>query len=274
MLSGFSCVWFFATLWTVTHQVPLCMKSSRQEYRSGLPFPSPGDLPNPGIESTSLMSLALPGRFLTTSTTWEALPTLFVGVIPLSTFLGKGIEAWSSPFTAPSSHSMTEAGFALRWVCALICCSADLPFETHQAGSGWLFLNCQMNKALGNCLIVTVMPREQLLNRNKESQTAASWSNDLPFLGLASTSITWIKFESRAMFLLDPGSYLEYRKYLAIYRCHKLLTVCCGKQRMGPGRNLSIWSKAFHPFLAPVCTLVIFYKSRKNKFKQIFLKEA
>ena len=129
-----------------------------------------------------------------------------------------------------------------------------------------------MNEALGNCLAVTVTPGERLLNRNKESQTAASWSNDLPFLGLASTSITWIKFESRAMFLLDAGSYLEYRKYLAIYCCHKLLVVCCGKQRMAPSRNLSIWSKGFHPFLAPVCTLVIFYNSRKNKFKQKFFK--
>ena len=40
----------FATLWTVAHQGPLSMGFSRQEYCSGLPFPSPGDLPNPGIE--------------------------------------------------------------------------------------------------------------------------------------------------------------------------------------------------------------------------------
>ena len=40
----------FATPWTVAHQAPLSMGFSRQEYWSGLPFPSPGDLPNPGIE--------------------------------------------------------------------------------------------------------------------------------------------------------------------------------------------------------------------------------
>ena len=40
----------FVTLWTVAHQAPLSMGFSRQEYWSGLPFPSPGDLPNPGIE--------------------------------------------------------------------------------------------------------------------------------------------------------------------------------------------------------------------------------
>ena len=41
------------TLWTVAHQVPLSMGFSRQEHQSGLPFPSPGDLPNPGIKPTS-----------------------------------------------------------------------------------------------------------------------------------------------------------------------------------------------------------------------------
>ena len=49
------------------------MGFSRQEYCSGLPFPSPGDLPNPGIEPKSLMSPELVGRFFTTSATWEAI---------------------------------------------------------------------------------------------------------------------------------------------------------------------------------------------------------
>ena len=50
----------FATLWTVAHQVPLSMGFLRQEYWSGLPFPSPGDLPNPGIKP---LSSALAGGF-------------------------------------------------------------------------------------------------------------------------------------------------------------------------------------------------------------------
>ena len=45
------------------------MEFPRQEYWSGLPFPSPGDLPNPGIKPTSLVSLGLAGRFFTTSPT-------------------------------------------------------------------------------------------------------------------------------------------------------------------------------------------------------------
>ena len=46
-------VWLFATPWTAAHQAPPPMGFSRQEYWSGLPFPSPGDLPDPGIKSRS-----------------------------------------------------------------------------------------------------------------------------------------------------------------------------------------------------------------------------
>ena len=54
--SEVSHVWLFVTPWTVAHQVPPSMEFSRQEYWSRLPFPSPGDLPNPGIEPVSLVS--------------------------------------------------------------------------------------------------------------------------------------------------------------------------------------------------------------------------
>ena len=59
-------VQLFATLWTVACQAPLSMEFPRQEYWSGLPFPSPGDLPDPGIEPASLASLALAGGFFAT----------------------------------------------------------------------------------------------------------------------------------------------------------------------------------------------------------------
>ena len=58
--------------WTVAHQASLSMGFSRQEYWSGLSFPTPGDLLDPRIETASLASLALAGGFFTTSTTWEA----------------------------------------------------------------------------------------------------------------------------------------------------------------------------------------------------------
>ena len=57
---------------TVALQAPWLMGFSRQEYWSGLPFPSPGNLPNLGIEPTSPTSPALAGRFFTTHANWEA----------------------------------------------------------------------------------------------------------------------------------------------------------------------------------------------------------
>ena len=51
LLSCFSCVQVFVTPWTIACQVPLSMEFSRQEYWSGWPFPSPGDLPDPGIKT-------------------------------------------------------------------------------------------------------------------------------------------------------------------------------------------------------------------------------
>ena len=61
-VKSLSRVQLFATPWTVTHQAPLSMGFCRQEYWSGLPFPSPGDLPNPGIEprSPALQADSLP----------------------------------------------------------------------------------------------------------------------------------------------------------------------------------------------------------------------
>ena len=66
----FSRVWLCATLWTVARQAPLSIGFSRQDYWSVLPYPTPRDLLDPGIESTSLMSPALAGKFFTTSATY------------------------------------------------------------------------------------------------------------------------------------------------------------------------------------------------------------
>ena len=64
-----SCVWLLAAPRTVAHQAPLSMEFSRQEYWSGLPFPSLGYLPDPVVEPVSLASPAVAGRFFTVSTT-------------------------------------------------------------------------------------------------------------------------------------------------------------------------------------------------------------
>ena len=64
MLRHFTCVWFSVTLWTIVHQAPLSMGFTRQEYWSGLPCPPPKNVPDPGVEPTSLMSPALQVGFL------------------------------------------------------------------------------------------------------------------------------------------------------------------------------------------------------------------
>ena len=73
VLSCFSRVQLFVTLWTVACQAPQFMGFSRQEYWSQLPYPSPRDLSRSGIEPSSFKSPALADGFFTPKTTWEAL---------------------------------------------------------------------------------------------------------------------------------------------------------------------------------------------------------
>ena len=64
-------LWLFATPWTGACQASPAIEFSKQEYWSGLPFPSPGDHPDPRVEPLSLKSPALAGMFFTSSTTRE-----------------------------------------------------------------------------------------------------------------------------------------------------------------------------------------------------------
>ena len=70
--------WLFAILWTVACQAPLSMAFSRQKYWSGLPFPSTGALPDPGIEPMSSMSSSLAGRFFTTEPPGKPFSTILL----------------------------------------------------------------------------------------------------------------------------------------------------------------------------------------------------
>ena len=75
----------FATPWTIAHQAPLCLEFSRQGYWSGLPFPPPRDLPDPGIKPESPAFPALVGGFFTTQH-WKAL-ILYYSALSLLCFL-------------------------------------------------------------------------------------------------------------------------------------------------------------------------------------------
>ena len=95
------------TSWTVAHQAPLSMEFSRQEYWSGLPFPSPGDLPDTGIEpgSPTLQADALPSEIggVQKKTHWG---------MALMGFLGHGTFTAKSRKVLGKSGQVGPAGFA------------------------------------------------------------------------------------------------------------------------------------------------------------------
>ena len=93
MLSCFHCVQIWAILWTVACYTPLSMGFFRQEYWSGWPCPLSWDLPNPGIEPTSLMFPALAGGYFTTSATGEApVSTCLVKIYSMNDWMGEYLK--------------------------------------------------------------------------------------------------------------------------------------------------------------------------------------
>ena len=81
LLSHFSCVRLCATPETAAHQAPPSVGFFRQEHWSGLPFPSPRDLPDPGAEPASPVAPALAGRFLTTEPPGKPIRNTFAAQI-------------------------------------------------------------------------------------------------------------------------------------------------------------------------------------------------
>ena len=106
-----SCVRLFVTPWTVAHQAPLSVGFPRQEHWSGMSFLSPGDLPNPGIKPTSLVSPALAGRFFYhwchLGSPLGGFEALVVVVQSLS-----HIQLFVTPWTAACQASLT---FTISW---------------------------------------------------------------------------------------------------------------------------------------------------------------
>ena len=156
-------------LCSVTQLCPTCwspmgslsMEFSRQEYWSGLPFPIPGDLLNPGIEPTSVVSPALAGEFFTTVTIWEAqlweyfpLFTLFlmwkkVKVLVTQSCLtlpprelqpSRLLCPWNSPGknTGVDSHFILQGLFPIQgWNLGLLHCWQTLYCLSHQESPFW-----------------------------------------------------------------------------------------------------------------------------------------
>ena len=126
--SCFSRVQFFVAPWTVAPQAPLSMRFSRQGCWSGLPCPSPGDLPDPGIKSTSLKSPALAGSFFTTeplgrlqklhipakkiNSNWYYKYKLELWSRVLFVFLSSGFSPWRQLFECGSTWGPVSGGFS------------------------------------------------------------------------------------------------------------------------------------------------------------------
>ena len=133
-----SCSWLFATPWTVAYQAPPSIGFSRQEYWSGLPFPSPGDLPNPGIKpgSPALQTDALPSepsgkhlpKFMFIATVmlsshlilWQSLlPLIFPSIRDFSdesSICIRGAKYWTFNFSvSPSSEYSGLISFKTDW---------------------------------------------------------------------------------------------------------------------------------------------------------------
>ena len=124
-------IWLFATPWSVAHQTPLSMRFSKQEYWSRQPFPSPGDLPDPGIQPRSLAlqadSLCL-SHHSKLSYMQNYLPEKKMSIKPNFFFLNYSIRIWSLiplPFLNPAWTSRSS-WFTYCWSLACSILSITL----------------------------------------------------------------------------------------------------------------------------------------------------
>ena len=110
-------VWFFVTPWTIACQAPLPVEFSREEYWSGLPFPSPRDLPDPGIKPGSP---ALTGRFFTTAPPgkppYSLLSRKYYTVVKVALILERGQPILIREFNfSHSPRAICETFFPFVW---------------------------------------------------------------------------------------------------------------------------------------------------------------
>ena len=110
VLSLFSRVRLFATLWTVACGAPLSMRFSRQEYWSGLSCPSPGDLPNSGIKSASLTSPA----FLYVYTYISILMEYIIAVVQRLSHVQLFATAWTAACQASLPFTISQSLLKLK----------------------------------------------------------------------------------------------------------------------------------------------------------------
>ena len=142
MLSRFSHVWLFAVPPIVSHWAPLSMEYSRQEYWSGLPCSSQGDLPHSGFKPKSFMSPALAGGFFTTNATWEAPQYLQWDLNTSRSHLGRcGSTKSTLEHTPKSGIIWTSYTVNIVGIHAKISKGGRPGKEEQNTGSGWACQN-------------------------------------------------------------------------------------------------------------------------------------
>ena len=109
-------VQLFVTPWTIAHQAPLSMEFPRQEYWSGLPFPTPRDLPDPGIEPAFP---ALAGGFLTNEPPGKPLCIDFVAVVSCSVVSDSLWPPWTVAWQASLSMNFPDKNTGVGCHCLL-----------------------------------------------------------------------------------------------------------------------------------------------------------
>ena len=177
MLSHFSSVRLFVTIWTIAHQARLAMGFSRQEYWSGLSCPPPWHLSDPGIEPLSLESPALAGRFFTTSTTEKPWHSWLLTPRAKSSYLE---SVWSS-LTLLKVSTFSGQFLSLKWY--FLSSAKDRNFrciwgkEGESEGDGIFEVGLPMvqrSHCLKTCLFT---PRRNTSGLRKTSPQEDTWND-------------------------------------------------------------------------------------------------
>ena len=155
VLSRFHPVQLFVILWTVAHQALLFIGFSRQEYWDGMPFPPPGNLPDLGIESMSLISLVLAGRSLPLEPSGKTFmyPDQISRSVMSDSLWPHELQHARPPCPSPTSGVHSDSRPSSQW-CHPAISSSVVPFSScpnpsqHQSLFQWVNSSCEVAKVL------------------------------------------------------------------------------------------------------------------------------
>ena len=214
VFSCFNRIRHFATPWTVARQAPLSMGFSRQEYWSGLPWSPPGDLPDPGIESQSLMSPAWTGGFFTARATWRSLSLKSLYSIIWWSKQHQALKEDSQP-----GETLPPPPWDIWWYPDAFCC-----FQWERA-----LLDRDQEGCQATCNAQDRLLYCKNLAQNVSSFTAWAWGPRMENLKRLSREVMWVEGKEWRWKEGGDGSGEQspnvwYRNVLAVskYLCHVL----------------------------------------------------